>query len=312
MIRLVAVGGRDVARHHLGAAVEIGALLHQDLGAGAALLVAMHDVGRAGPWAGLGRRCLARLCASAADTAPTANAATTATAIRRILSSIRAGNVVSLQADFAPHHKKTPQPAIPFRAHSRNSFTILNVRNGPPRLKPRPRSMDSGRMRREATMPRTENRAIDRRTVRARSRARRCHGFRPQDRPRSPRLSGRRGPCRHGAAVGGAIPFAANMPGGLIPGGAGAGRARRRPARRSEGTAISEIPRQGREARAARRSPAGRRDAGASARRRDHADRRSSSSATTDTFRRRTRSRTSGRSPSTARSTTRSRSRSAS
>ena len=35
-----------------------------------------------------------------------------------------------------------------------------------------------------------------------------------------------------GAAVGGAIPFAANMPGGLIPRGAGAGARRRAAARR--------------------------------------------------------------------------------
>ncbi len=37
----VGLVGLDVARHHLGAAVEIGALLHQDLGAGAAPLVAV-------------------------------------------------------------------------------------------------------------------------------------------------------------------------------------------------------------------------------------------------------------------------------
>ncbi len=74
-----------------------------------------------------------------------------------------------------------------------------------------------------------------------------------------------------GAAVGGAIPFAANMPGGLIP----AALAQSAPAaarRRAKRTAVSEISRQGRQARAARRSAAGGRDAGASAGRGHHAD----------------------------------------
>src|SRR5689334_4050513 len=48
----VAVGARDIARHHLGAAVEIRTLLHQDLGADAALFVARDD-GR-GARAGVG------------------------------------------------------------------------------------------------------------------------------------------------------------------------------------------------------------------------------------------------------------------
>ena len=41
-----------------------------------------------------------------------------------------------------------------------------------------------------------------------------------------------------GAAVGGAIPFAANMPGGLDPGGAGARRARRAPPPRRRARSI--------------------------------------------------------------------------
>ena len=75
-----------------------------------------------------------------------------------------------------------------------------------------------------------------------------------------------------GAAVGGAIPFAANMPGGLIPAASRRARPPRRP--RAEGSAISEIPRQGRETGRARRASAGRRDAGEPARRRHHADRK--------------------------------------
>ena len=81
--------------------------------------------------------CLLRGSASAIDTAPTANAATTAIAIRRMftLDSMPV-TVISLQAAFALHHNKTPQRVIPFRQTSRDSFTILNARNGPPRLKP--------------------------------------------------------------------------------------------------------------------------------------------------------------------------------
>ena len=71
------------------------------------------------------------------------------------------------------------------------------------------------------------------------------------------------------AAVGGAIPFAANMPGGLIP----AALAQEKAPRRAERTAIPEIPRQARRAGGARRPSAGGGDAGEPARRRHHADR---------------------------------------
>ncbi len=78
--------------------------------------------------------------------------------------------------------------------------------------------------------------------VRAGSGARRRHGFSAAGRPRSPRLPGRRGPCRRQAGLSVApFRFAANMPGGLIPGGAGAERARGGAA--AKRTAIPEISR---------------------------------------------------------------------
>ena len=70
------------------------------------------------------------------------------------------------------------------------------------------------------------------------------------------------------AAVGGAIPFAENMPGGLIPAALAQGQA----GTSAEGAAIPELPRQERQAGGARRAPAGGGDARAPARRRHHPD----------------------------------------
>ena len=106
--------------------------------------------------------------------------------------------------------------------------------------------------------------------------------------------------CMPLSGDGGGIPAAQAQAGG-------AGRARR-----TEGAAIPEIPRQERQAGGARRKAAGGRDAGKPARRRHHADREILYPQQRADARRDQRIPTPGRSPSTARSTTSSRSRSAS
>ena len=107
-----------------------------------------------------------------------------------------------------------------------------------------------------------------------------------------------------GAAVGGSIPFAANMPGGLIP----AALAQGQPAAPApKGPPPLKFPGKDEQARRARRPAAGRRDAGAPARRRHHADRKILYPQQRADPRGERRIPTPGRSPSTARSTTSSR-----
>ena len=102
-----------------------------------------------------------------------------------------------------------------------------------------------------------------------------------------------------GAAIGNIVPLSGD--GGGIP----QAHAQAAAARRTEGAAIPEIPRQERQARPARRQAAGRRDAGKPARRRHHADREILHPQQRADFPTRRKIPTPGRSRSTARSTTR-------
>jgi hypothetical protein len=104
----VGLVGLDVARHHLGPAVEIGALLHQDLGADAASFILGRDDGRA--WARLGVDDLLLAGRGIGDRHGThgkrGNNGHSHKA--HFHPRFEAGNTDSLQAAFALHHNKTP------------------------------------------------------------------------------------------------------------------------------------------------------------------------------------------------------------
>ena len=107
----VGLVGDHIAGHHLGAAIEIGALLHQDLGAGAALLIAMHHIGRGRD---IGRRGLhvlplARRGIGGGKSADGNRGNNCYSHHAHGLPRFPTRTVISLQSGFARHHKKTPE-----------------------------------------------------------------------------------------------------------------------------------------------------------------------------------------------------------